>query len=145
MHEQGIAHRDLKPQNCLLDQNFTIKIADFGFSCPLSGTTQEGFSTTRLGTPQYMAPEIWNDPQYQAFSADLFALGCILFVMRAKNIPFFEAKPTDPCYGCFFQDAAGSKFWEQHEANYEEGHFSPEFKDLVTRMLQVNPADRLSY
>ena len=39
MHEQGIAHRDLKPQNCLLDQNFTIKIADFGFSCPLSGTT----------------------------------------------------------------------------------------------------------
>ena len=62
MHEQGIAHRDLKPQNCLLDQNFTIKIADFGFSCPLSGTTQEGFSTTRLGTPQYMAPEIWDNP-----------------------------------------------------------------------------------
>ena len=65
--------------------------------------------------------------------------------MRAKNIPFFEAKQTDPCYGSFFVDATGSKFWEQHEANYEAGHFSPEFKDLVTRMLQVNPSDRLSY
>ena len=69
----------------------------------------------------------------------MFALGAILFVMRAKNIPFFEAKETDPCYASFFTGDA-TNFWDQHEANYEAGHFSPEFKDLVTRMLSVDPA-----
>ena len=59
MHENNVAHRDLKPQNCLLDSSFNIKIADFGFSCPLGGTNKSGFSQTKLGTPQYMAPELW--------------------------------------------------------------------------------------
>ena len=51
--------------------------------------------------------------------------------MRAKNIPFYEARAEDPCYGCFFTEDQ-SPFWEMHDVNYEEGHFSNEFKDLVT-------------
>ena len=46
MHKNNVAHRDMKPQNCLLDNDYNIKIADFGFSCPLGGTTEQGFSTT---------------------------------------------------------------------------------------------------
>ena len=64
MHKNNVAHRDLKPQNCLLDNEYNIKLADFGFSCPLGGTSGQGFSTTKLGTPQYMAPELWQDSQY---------------------------------------------------------------------------------
>ena len=64
MHQNNVAHRDMKPQNCLLDTEYNIKIADFGFTCPLSGTTDQGFSTTKLGTPQYMAPELWTNDEY---------------------------------------------------------------------------------
>ena len=106
-----MAHRDLKPQNCLVDKNFNIKVADFGFTCPLGGTSEQGFSTTRLGTPQYMAPELWIQNQYQANAADIFACGVILFMMRSKNIPFYEAKAEDPCYTSFFSDDQ-SPFWE---------------------------------
>ena len=58
MHNKGYAHRDLKPENILIDMNTTIKIADFGFAGPVNGRHGNGYSTTKLGTLSYMAPEI---------------------------------------------------------------------------------------
>ena len=57
-HNMGIAHRDLKPENILLDSQFNIKIADFGFAAPVEGKDGSGNLTTKLGTLNYMAPEI---------------------------------------------------------------------------------------
>jgi len=57
-HQQGVAHRDLKPENILLDQNFVLKIADFGFAAPVEGRDGSGNLMTKLGTLNYMAPEI---------------------------------------------------------------------------------------
>lgn len=57
-HANGVTHRDLKPENLMLDGNYTLKIADFGFAAPVEGRDGSGALHTKLGTLNYMAPEI---------------------------------------------------------------------------------------
>ena len=78
-HNSGIAHRDLKPANFLLDDNYNLKIADFGFAAPLMGKDGSGWLTTKLGTPGFMAPEIGLGQPYEGEVIDLFAVGVTLF------------------------------------------------------------------
>jgi serine/threonine-protein kinase len=93
-HEQGVVHRDIKPQNMVVDPSGFLKVMDFGIARHTEGTrlgaglTQAG---TALGTPEYMAPEQLMgeavDPR-----ADLYAAGAVLFeCVTGRNV--FEA-PT---------------------------------------------------
>lgn len=88
VHSKGVAHRDLKPENIMLDENFNIKIADFGFAAPLQGRDGSGYLKTMLGTQAYMAPEILLREPYQGHVTDLFALGIILFILQSGAPPF---------------------------------------------------------
>ena len=54
------------PENLLLDKDFNIKIADFGFAAPTDGKDGQGYLHTKLGTLNYMAPEIHLEAPYQA-------------------------------------------------------------------------------
>jgi serine/threonine protein kinase len=70
----------LKPENIFLDEDFDIKIADFGFASQV-GKNKDAMLRTRLGTENYMAPEILMGKSYYGFSIDLFSCGIILFIM----------------------------------------------------------------
>jgi serine/threonine protein kinase len=87
-HSEGVVHRDLKPQNILLDSEEHAYISDFGlsksFESDLTGMTRSG---EMLGTPRYMAPEQVKGGKIDN-RADLYALGLILYEMVTGDIPF---------------------------------------------------------
>ena len=129
----------------MLNNNFLLKIADFGFAAPVEGKDGSGNLTTKLGTLNYMAPEIHLKQPYQGRSVDLFAAAIILFIMVAAHPPFTTAEPQDPFYRCLAASRADI-FWRTHCKSKENGDefFSEDFKDLVQAMLQLDPAHRPS-
>lgn len=91
-HDEGITHRDIKPANILLDRRGVVKIADFGLAkmiggaeeALMTGLTQTGWS---MGTPHYMAPEQWEQPDLVDHRADIYALGVVFYEMLTGERP----------------------------------------------------------
>ena len=84
LHKKRIIHRDIKPDNCMIDQKGYLKIIDFGISKYLK---DEDLTYTVCGTPHYMAPEIISGKGY-SYSADYWSFGITLFEIFYDYLPF---------------------------------------------------------
>ncbi|PSN39585.1 hypothetical protein C0J52_18754 [Blattella germanica] len=85
LHSHRVLHRDLKPQNILIEANGVAKLCDFGFARSMSSGTH--VLTSIKGTPLYMAPELIEEKPYD-HNADLWSLGCIIYELLVGTPPF---------------------------------------------------------
>jgi len=95
-HEQGVVHRDIKPDNILLAGKHAL-VVDFGVAKAVSESTSGGGNLTSLGlalgTPAYMAPEQASGDPHVDHRADLYALGAMAYEMLCGRPPFMGANP----------------------------------------------------
>ncbi len=107
VHRQGILHRDVKPQNVLLQDGSTRhpKLADFGLSHLNDASPQITHTGDPLGTPGYMAPEtIRGDKRAVGATSDVYGLGAILYECLAGQPPFRRASPVETMEMVLHQD-----------------------------------------
>ena len=83
IHDQNIAHRDIKLENILLTKSGVVKLIDFGFAISSNGPLK-----TFCGTPTYMAPELVRRAEYFGPSVDKWALGVLIYRMVSGWYPF---------------------------------------------------------
>ena len=151
LHRMGICHLDLKLDNILLcGENYTIKIADFGFSSFIE-KNKKGKAKKQnknVGTKNYTAPEIVLGKKYDGERADIFSLGVILFNIRLSKFGFTEfvvdKKDIDLKNNLYqyIKDKKPNLYWELLGKYIDINDLSDEFKDLFFKMVSFNPKER---
>ena len=128
-HAEGVVHRDLKPQNIMLDSQGRATVMDFGIarSMELTGMTQTG---ALLGTPDYMSPEQAKGQEVDARS-DLFTLGIILYELLTGKTPY----RADTVLGTLLK-----RTQERARPPHELDPDLPRYlSDVVVRCLEIDP------
>ena len=129
-HRFTICHRDLKPENILMDRLGNVKIVDFGMAALQPANK---WLKTSCGSPHYASPEVIQAKNYRGDRADIWSSGIILYAMLTGTLPF-DSDGTDHRVVC--------RLVIQGRYTFPEG-MSSHAKDLISRMLQYDPRDRI--
>jgi len=141
IHEAGICHRDLKPQNLLLNSKFELKITDFGLSKIFEDDKNQKkvMKTYYAGTQGYQAPEQILKRNFTP-KCDVFSCGVILFILLTGYPPCHNAHYSDPFYK-YIAQVQYDKFWLKHRLNKT---FDDQTRDIMNKTLCYQPTDRFT-
>eukprot|EP01084_Bolivina_argentea_P215596 366045_1 len=132
-HERGIVHRDLKPENLLLvskEDNSDIKVSDFGFAREVKNGLY-----TQCGTPGFVAPEILYGYKY-GLAVDMWSIGVICYILLGGYPPFQDENKS-----ILYKKIKRGRF-TFHRKYWV--NVSDDAKDLIRKLLQLNPEQRLT-
>ena len=130
-HRAGLVHRDVKPENVLIGDDQTVKVADFGLAQAVEASTQSDGQL--LATAAYVAPELVTDGQADPRS-DVYSAGIVLFEMLTGRVPFTAERSVDVAYQHVERDVpAPSQFVPDIPAPLDE---------LVVRATRRDPNAR---
>jgi serine/threonine protein kinase/formylglycine-generating enzyme required for sulfatase activity len=133
-HNLGMIHRDIKPDNIMIDHDGNVKVTDFGLAKDLSGTSSVTLTQQAMGTPSYMSPEQAEDAANVQKTADIYSFGVTLYAFLAGAPPF-----------------VGSSAWavvSQHmsaevpDLREKRPEVPEELWDIVKNTMAKNPKDR---
>ncbi len=131
-HSRGLIHRDVKPQNIMIDNKGNVHLTDFGIVKALSGPelTQTGMT---FGTAAYLSPEqATGEPIGPA--SDVYALGCVMYEMLTGSPPFTGDNPAVVAY---------KQVWDQPRPLHEWApEAPPALESIIMRCLNKDPARR---
>jgi NIMA (never in mitosis gene a)-related kinase len=127
LHESKVMHRDIKPANLFISKDLEmIKLGDLN----VAKIAKNDLAKTQIGTPYYLAPEIWNNELYD-YRCDIFSLGCVLYEMMSLELPFKGRNMQE-----IFHQITKGKFKEL-PINY-----SKNLRSTIYMMLEKNPKRR---
>lgn len=154
LHLRNVAHRDLKLDNILLDDQFQLILIDFGFAEEITPKPFEKLDdlcmARAMGTKGYISPEQFlndgNEPIWPK-KCDIFALGVVLFIL-SKGVAPFECPTREDEYYQYLILKKNNYFWKMHQkkrrtfTNKAYNILSYELKSLIWDLLNPNPKER---
>lgn len=129
LHSMGISHRDMKPENILIDQIGHIKISDFGLS-KFFNFSNNCLVNTPCGSPCYASPECISGHPYNGMTTDVWSFGVILYAMLTGQLPWTKRNQTQ-----LFQQIKRGEY-------SIPSYISPEGKNMIRNLMCVNLENR---
>ncbi|KAF9961818.1 serine/threonine protein kinase [Mortierella alpina] len=139
LHEMGVAHRDLKLDNCVMNEKGIVKIIDFGCSMVYQLPFEKQIQMARgvSGSDPYIAPEVLTTDEHDPRLADVWSLGIIFVCMTLRRFPWKMAKnEIDPSFEAY-ANASGSGKARLMKLMPRES------RTILGRMLEVDPSKRV--
>lgn len=141
LHGHHIMHRDLKPDNVLLDDFYRPKITDFGYSKFYDSQESIENSITGIGTIQYMAPELFRDVCYNN-KIDVYAFGVLMYEVVTGKMAYKELLEADDFNTFYF----AQKIRKGLRPTFDPSDsINPNFKEMIESCWSHDPKDRPTF
>ncbi|CAI5745077.1 unnamed protein product [Peronospora destructor] len=153
LHQRRICHRDIKPDNVLLNDAGHCQITDFGCAKAFGDVTEDGGVTgathanaepvllsDTVGTYQFSAPECCSGEPYDPFKADIWAVGVVFYIFLFGSLPFSSESTQE----LFNEILRAEIILPGPEESGREIPLCPEGQDLLLRLLEKSPEQRIT-
>lgn len=144
LHNMGFAHRDIKPDNCLINAKGHLKVTDFGTAIKVDPSDGQIRCSTAVGTPDYISPEVLKSQSCKGVygrECDWWSFGVVVYEMKYQDTPFYD-ETLVKTYSRINSHVDTIEF-PPDEEGYEPA--SPEIMDLIEKCLIADRTKRLGY